>query len=88
MMAEKLKHVAVLLTEISTVINKTRNYGTIQYSCHYEDGIATCYGLENHGVGVRVRMGARIFTSPCRPDRLWGPPNLLSNVYLGLFSRG
>jgi hypothetical protein len=23
--------------------------------------------------------GARIFTSHCRPDRLWGPPSLLSN---------
>jgi hypothetical protein len=32
---------------------------------------------------VRVPVGSRIFTSPCRPDRLWGPPNLLSNGYRG-----
>jgi hypothetical protein len=35
--------------------------------------IATGYGLD----GVRVPVGSRIFSSPQRPDRLWGPPNLL-----------
>jgi hypothetical protein len=29
------------------------------------------------GAGVRVPVGSRIFTSPYRQDRLWGPPNLL-----------
>jgi hypothetical protein len=28
---------------------------------------------------------SRIFSSPCRPNRLWGPPNHLSNGYWGLF---
>jgi hypothetical protein len=50
-------------------------------------GIATGYGLDDQGVGVRIPVGARIFTSPCLPDRLWGPPNL-SNVYRGLFPQG
>jgi hypothetical protein len=51
-------------------------------------GIATGYGLADQGFGVRVPVGARIFTSPCYPDRLWGPSNLISNEYRGLFSRG
>jgi hypothetical protein len=48
-------------------------------------GIATGYGLEDGGVGVWVPVGSRIFSSPRRPDRLCGPPNLLDNGYRGLF---
>jgi hypothetical protein len=33
-------------------------------------GMATGYGLDDQRVGVRVSVGARTFTSPCRPDRL------------------
>jgi hypothetical protein len=44
-------------------------------------GIATGYGLDDRGVGVRVPVGSRIFSSPrC-------PPNLLSNGY-EIFPRG
>jgi hypothetical protein len=42
-------------------------------------GIATGYGLDDRGVGVRVSIGSRIFSSPRRPDRFWGPSSLLSN---------
>jgi hypothetical protein len=45
-------------------------------------GIATSYGLDR-GVGVRVPVGSRIFSSSRRPDRLWGPPRLPSNGYRG-----
>jgi hypothetical protein len=51
-------------------------------------GIATGHGLDDRGVGVRVLMGARIITSLCRQDHLWGPPNHLSSEYRGLFSPG
>jgi hypothetical protein len=39
-------------------------------------------------VGVRVPVGSRIFASPHRPYRFWGPPSLLSNEYPWLFRPG
>jgi hypothetical protein len=48
-------------------------------------GIATGYGLVDLGIGVRVPVGLNIFSSLRRPDRLLGPPNLLSNGYRRLF---
>jgi hypothetical protein len=51
-------------------------------------GIATGYGLDDQGVGVRVPVGSRIFSSPRRPDWLWGSPNLLSNGYPGVKRQG
>jgi hypothetical protein len=44
-------------------------------------GIATGNGLDNLGVGVRVLIRPRFFSSPCPPDRIWRPPSLLSNGY-------
>jgi hypothetical protein len=38
--------------------------------------IATGYGLDDRGVGIRVLVGARIFSSARRPDRLEVPRTL------------
>jgi hypothetical protein len=51
-------------------------------------GIATGDELDDRGVGFRFPVGPRIFTSPYRPDLLWGPTTLLFNGYRGLFPRG
>jgi hypothetical protein len=51
-------------------------------------GIATGYGLDGQGVGVRVPVRRRTFCSPRLTGRLWGPPNLLSNGYRGALSLG
>jgi hypothetical protein len=51
-------------------------------------GTATGYRLDDRGVEFRGLVGSRICSSPRRPDRHWGPPNLLPNGYRELFPRG
>jgi hypothetical protein len=60
----------------------------IKKYAHCVVGIATGYGLDEWGAGVRVPVWSRIFTSPYSPGRLCGPPNLLSNGYRMPFPRG
>jgi hypothetical protein len=50
-------------------------------------GIATSYGLDGRGVGVRGPAGSRIFSSPRRSYQLWGPANIPSNGDRRLFPR-
>jgi hypothetical protein len=44
--------------------------------------------LDDREVRVGVPVGPRIFTSLCRPDRPWGPPNLLCYGCRGVFLGG
>jgi hypothetical protein len=64
------------------------NFPTSSRSRDSSVSIATGYGLDDRGVGFGAPLETRIFSSPRRPDRLWSPPNLLSNVYRGLFLQG
>jgi hypothetical protein len=51
-------------------------------------GIATGYGLDGQGIGIRVPGEARFFSFPRRLNRFWGPPSFLSNESWGLFPQG
>jgi hypothetical protein len=50
-------------------IHNNMSYWTIIRSRDNAVGIATGYGLDDRGVGIRVPVGSRIFSSPRRPDR-------------------
>jgi hypothetical protein len=65
--------------------SKTSRGRSVIERCH---GIATGYGVDGRGVGVRVPVGARFFFSPRRPGRFWSPNSLLSSGYGGLLPRG
>jgi hypothetical protein len=50
----------------------------------YTIGIALGYGLDDRGSRAGFPAGAgEFFSSPPRPERLWGPSSLLSNGYQG-----
>jgi hypothetical protein len=51
-------------------------------------GITTDYGLDDQGVGVRVPVGARISTSPCRPYPVLGPTQPPIQCVRGAFTLG
>jgi hypothetical protein len=63
-------------------------FGTLLAEQDNSVGIATGYGLDNRGDGVRVPVGLKIFSSPRRLDLLQGLPSLLSIGYRGLFPGG
>jgi hypothetical protein len=77
----RLLRKAVGQTIFSAVLVKIRSRDSVV-------GIATGYGLDGRGFRVRDPVGSRILSSSRRPDRLCGPPNLISNGYRGLFPRG
>jgi hypothetical protein len=52
-----------------------------------EAGVGIATGCELEGPGL-IFGSARFFSSSQRPDRLWGPPSLLTNGYRVFFTAG
>jgi hypothetical protein len=69
--------------------HKLRQVPSYERSRVSSGSIVSDYGLDDRAIGVRSPAGAKDFSSIflC-PDRLWGPPSLLYNVYRGSFPRG
>jgi hypothetical protein len=69
-------HTSVFLTDKFIVRCISLSTTSTERSQDSAVGRTTGYGLDDRGVGVRVPVGSRIFSSPRRPDQLWGPPSL------------
>jgi hypothetical protein len=79
-----IKFFVVFLYMKSWVIsNLDKIYHT--HLCNFMSKFRLCYRSHKDDRGFDSRQGLRIFSSPPRPDRLWGPPSLLSDEYQGLF---
>jgi hypothetical protein len=68
----------------SQILKTVNTKITIIWSRDSAVGVATGYGLDGRGVGVRVPVYARLFFSPRCPDRFRGSLSLLFNGYRGL----
>jgi hypothetical protein len=66
-----LCHVSPSLDLIHNQLNQIHFNAVLPFTLFYEMG--------DRRVGFWVPVGARILSSPYRLDRLWGPPNLISN---------
>jgi hypothetical protein len=63
-------------------------HAVLQISRDSSVGIALGYRLDDRDSSVRFPAGAGKFLFTTRPERLWGPPSLLSNGYQGGLSLG
>jgi hypothetical protein len=74
-------YIVTTLKIVTDVITSNTICSKVLYSGSRDSAvdIATGYGLDGWGVGVKILVGSRIFSSPQSSDRLWDPPRLPSN---------
>jgi hypothetical protein len=83
------RHITLLTPRIRFLVcYKIWNCSLYEYIFVSAVDIATVYGLDDWGDGVRVPVGSSIFSFLCRPDLLWGQPSLLSKGHRGSFPGG
>jgi hypothetical protein len=70
---------------MTEVKNEMRLYVLVYFS-ELLSGIALGYGLDDGGLSPC--RGCEFFSSPPRPDELWGLPSLLFSGYQELFPWG
>jgi hypothetical protein len=75
------REAAWMLLEMALTIFLCKN--SFKRSPDSSVSIVTIYELDGHS-SIPGR-GKRLFSTPQRPDRFWGPPSLLSNGYPGMF---
>jgi hypothetical protein len=78
-------HVEKYIKNVSRIMSCLMSYKIEKKKDMVEISTATGYGLNDQGVGVQVPKRERIFSSPCHPGQVWGPPSVQSNGYEGLF---
>jgi hypothetical protein len=66
-------------TKVETFRQNFAKFQSIKFNLDNSVGIATGYRLDDRS--SILERGKILFSSLQRPDRLWGPPSLLSNGY-------
>jgi hypothetical protein len=56
-----------------------KNIKLINYIWSHDSSVGTVLGYELDDWGLIPGGGHEFFSSPPRPEQLWGPPSLLSN---------
>jgi hypothetical protein len=77
---EELRNTTECLGDEKSLSGNDLKMAPTKYKLVTVVSIATGYGLDDRGVGVRVPVGTRIFTSSCHPDRLLDSHSILSEV--------